>query len=66
MNPAGHWETHDAGVVNDDHDNRECSKKIETWLAFAILKAGSTAAAVSDGLRVTSDESDTGHQEMRK
>jgi hypothetical protein len=40
MNPAGHWETHDAGVVNDDHDNRECSKKIETWLAFAILKAG--------------------------
>ena len=40
MDAAGHRETHDAGVVNDDHDNRERAKKIETGLTFTILKTG--------------------------
>ena len=40
MNAAGDGKAHDAGVVNDHHDNGECAEKIETRLAFAICKTG--------------------------
>jgi catechol 2,3-dioxygenase-like lactoylglutathione lyase family enzyme len=39
MHAAGRGKTHDAGVVNDDDDDGERAKKIETGLAFAILKS---------------------------
>ena len=39
IEPAGKFESKKCGVVNDDHDNRERAEKIETRLAFAILKA---------------------------
>ena len=32
--------SHDTGVVNDDHDDRERAEKIEAGLAFAILETG--------------------------
>jgi hypothetical protein len=38
MDAAWHWETHDAGVINDHHDNRERAEEVETGLAFAILE----------------------------
>ena len=39
INPPRHREPHDAGVVDDNNDDREGAKEIETRLAFAILKA---------------------------
>jgi hypothetical protein len=33
------FESEKRGVINDDHDDRERSEKIESGLAFAILKA---------------------------
>ena len=39
MHASGHGETHDAGVINDDNDDRECAKKIEPRLALAIGKS---------------------------
>jgi hypothetical protein len=36
MHPARQRKTHDPGVINDDHNNRERAKKIEPWLAFTI------------------------------
>ncbi len=39
MDATGHRKAHDAGVVNDDHDDGERAEKVETRLAFAILKA---------------------------
>jgi hypothetical protein len=38
MHPTGQWKTHDASVVNDDHDDGESAKKIQTRLARAIGK----------------------------
>ena len=38
MDAAGQRKAHDAGVVNNDHDDGERAEKIETRLAFAILK----------------------------
>lgn len=32
------WETHDAGVINDDEDDRQRAEKIETGLALAALE----------------------------
>lgn len=32
-------ETHDAGVVNYNHDNRQCAKQIQARLTFTILKS---------------------------
>ena len=40
MDATRHRETHDAGVIDDDDDNRERTEKIETRLTFTILKAG--------------------------
>ena len=40
MHATGHWKAHDAGVVNDDDDDGERAEKIESRLAFAILKTG--------------------------
>ena len=39
VDPAGKREAHDAGVVDDDDDDRESAEKIETGLALAIGKA---------------------------
>jgi hypothetical protein len=39
MNAAGHRKAHNAGVINDDDDNGDGAKKIETRLTFAIAKA---------------------------
>ena len=39
IHSAGHRKAHEAGVINDDHDDRERAKKVEARLAFAILKA---------------------------
>jgi hypothetical protein len=39
MDAAGHWEPHDAGVIDNHNDDGEGTEKIETWLPFAILKA---------------------------
>jgi hypothetical protein len=39
INPAGHFESEERGVVNDDDDNRKRAEKIETRLTLAILKA---------------------------
>jgi hypothetical protein len=38
MHPAGQRKTHNAGVVNNDHDDRERTEKVEARLAFAIGK----------------------------
>jgi hypothetical protein len=38
MDPARHWEAHDAGVKNNDHDNRDGAQEIEAGLTFAVLK----------------------------
>jgi hypothetical protein len=35
----GQFESEKRGVINNDHDDGECSEKIEPGLAFAILKA---------------------------
>jgi hypothetical protein len=39
MHLAGQREAHDAGVVNDDDDNRESAEKIEARLALAVREA---------------------------
>jgi hypothetical protein len=39
MHPAGERKAHDPGVVNDDDDDGESTKKIETRLTFAITEA---------------------------
>ena len=39
IDAAGQLESEQRGVVNDDHDDGEPAEKIETRLAFAILKA---------------------------
>jgi hypothetical protein len=39
MHQAGQREAHDAGVVDNDDDDRESAEKIETRLALAIGKA---------------------------
>jgi hypothetical protein len=39
MHLAGQREAHDAGVVNDDDDNREGAEKIETRLTRARREA---------------------------
>jgi hypothetical protein len=38
MDTTGQWESHNAGVINDDDNNGERAEKIETGLAFASLK----------------------------
>jgi len=38
MHPTGQWKTHDASVVNDDQNDGESAKKIQTGLARAIGK----------------------------
>ena len=38
MDATGHRKAHDAGVIDDDHDNGQGPEKVETWLAFAIFK----------------------------
>ena len=40
MYATGQRKAHDAGVVNDDDDDGERAEKIESRLAFAILKTG--------------------------
>ena len=30
---------HDAGVINDDNNDRERAEKIETWLTFTTREA---------------------------
>ena len=39
IDPAGQFESEQRSVINDDHDDGERAEKIETGLAFAILKA---------------------------
>ena len=39
IDPGRQFESEKRGVINDDDDNGERAKKIETGLAFAILKA---------------------------
>lgn len=39
MHATGQRQTHNAGVVNEDHDNREGAEKIEARLTFAICEA---------------------------
>ena len=63
MDPARHWESHNAGVVNDDHDDRQRAEKIEAGLTFPILKARVNGkwpsfAKATAGRRVMSDKTD--------
>jgi hypothetical protein len=39
MHLSGKREAHDAGVVDDDDDDRESAEKIETRLALAVREA---------------------------
>jgi hypothetical protein len=38
MDPAGQRKAHDAGVINDNHDDGEGAEKVEAGLALAISK----------------------------
>jgi hypothetical protein len=39
MHFAGQREAHDAGVIDDDDDNRESAEKIEARLALTVREA---------------------------
>ena len=51
VDAAGQFESEKGGVINNDHDDGECAEKIETGLAFAILKARIDCLVASGSLR---------------